>query len=99
MTLGVLVSSNLPCFIQMYVCFKVMLYELYPIDEKNAQCLSHWKVKVDYTCNKGMFISWFIFCVCSVGIYHIEMKKLSINIYESISSLLLVCMHLFSLYI
>ena len=41
--LDVLVSSNLPCFIQM-ICGLGSLYnELYPIDEKKIQYPSHWK--------------------------------------------------------
>ena len=36
MTLHVLVSSNLPHLIQLHVCFRVVLYELYPIDAKKC---------------------------------------------------------------
>ena len=30
------------------MCFRSHYYELHPLDEKNAQCLSHWKVKYIY---------------------------------------------------
>ena len=77
-TLGVLVSSDQPYFIQMHVCFRVIVYELYLIDGKSVQYLSCWKVKVKVhcTCNKGMLILQFIFCACSVCIYHIKTKSL-----------------------
>ena len=35
--------------------------------------------KVDFICDKGVFKSWFMSCICSGGIYHIKVKKLSIN--------------------
>ena len=45
---------------------------------ENVEWFSHWKVKVDFTCNEGLFNSWVLFCVCSGGIYQIELN-LSIN--------------------
>ena len=40
--------------------------------------LTHWEVKVDRICNKGLYILWFVFCICRGGIYDIEFK-LGIN--------------------
>ena len=54
----------------------------------------HWKVKVDFICNKGLFKSWFLSCICSGGIYHIHLKawyKYS----NPFSSMPLVRIHLF----
>ena len=55
-----------------------------------VQQLSHWKVKGHCTGKKGLFTSWYIFCACSGGIYHIKLKTsvyISIYIYRRVQFL------------
>ena len=47
-------------------------YELHHVDEKIFRNFLMGKVIVDCICDKGLFISWTIFCVCSGDIYHIK---------------------------
>ena len=53
--------------------FKVKLLWMTSYEWKTFQWLSYWKLKVDYIFNKGLFISWFKFCICSGGIHHINL--------------------------
>jgi len=46
-------------------------------------CSMIFLLEVDFKCNKGLLESWFIFHICSGGIYHIELKSLT-YIHESI---------------
>ena len=58
LTLDVLVSSYLPYFIQRMCVVGSYYYEFYPIDDKIFNIFNNsWKVKVDYICNKNIFIS------------------------------------------
>ena len=87
-----LFSSYLFYFIQKMYVLGSGYYGLYLMDEKCSNTKCHWKVKVDYTCNKGPFISWFLFCVFSGGFNHIKFKSLT-QIHEPLSRVLLVYIH------
>jgi hypothetical protein len=54
------------------LCLFGAIIELHVVDE-NLFNDSHWKVKVDFICDKGLY---FKICVCSGGIYHDRSKRL-----------------------
>ena len=60
----------------------------------NVQWACHWQVKVVFIYNKSLYNSWFILCICSGGIYHIRIEKLSTDKISPFSSMSLVHIHL-----
>lgn len=63
------------CALVFRLCLiQLLSYILYWM--KKIQWPFIWKVKVDLICNKWLFNSWCIICVCSRGIYHIKLKFL-----------------------
>ena len=76
-----------------FVCLiQLLIYML--CMKQNVPRLSHWKVKVNFMYNKGLFNSKFKLCISSGGSYHIQQK----NFYKCtspFSSMPLVHIHLF----
>lgn len=58
------------------LCLFGAIIELHAMDEDLLNC--HWKMKVEFICNKGLFESYFIFYIWSGGIYHHSFEKLGI---------------------
>jgi hypothetical protein len=54
--------------------FGIDYYELYPINDKKHSMTFSLEVKVDYICSTCTFMSWLIFCVCRIGMYHVNEK-------------------------
>jgi hypothetical protein len=48
----------------------------YLLGWKNVRWLSCMKIKVEFVSNEGMLNSCFVLCICSIGVYHIDVNSL-----------------------
>ena len=68
--------ANLSCSC---MCLFDTIVELHATNEKKGSITSHRTMKAHFMCIKDLLGSQFIFCIGIGGIYHITLKKLSIN--------------------